>query len=58
MNITSIIALSVALIIIQSFSIVLQQIFTIILIGLGFDVLNTWITNVSILKWHMEEKNK
>jgi len=56
MNITSLIALTVALVIIQSFSVVLQQIFTILLIGLGFDVLNTWITNVSILKWHLESK--
>ncbi len=58
MTITSIIALSVALIITQSFSPVLKQIFTILLIGLGFDILNTWITNASILKWYLEKKER
>ena len=58
MTITSIIALSVALIITQSFSPVLKQIFSILLIGLGFDILNTWITNASILKWYLERKNR
>ena len=58
MTITSIIALSVALIITQSFSPVLKQIFTILLIGLGFDIFNTWITNASILKWYLEKKER
>jgi len=58
MVLTSIIALTVALIITQSFSNVLRQIFTILLIGLGFDILNTWITNVSILKWYLEAKRR
>jgi preprotein translocase subunit SecF len=58
MTITSIIALSVALIITQSFSPVLKQIFSILLIGLGFDILNTWITNASILKWYLERKGR
>jgi len=58
MTLTSIIALSVALIITQSFSPVLKQIFTILLIGLGFDILNTWITNASILKWYLEKKER
>tara|TARA_Y100000031_G_C7931710_1_gene253012 strand:- start:102 stop:425 length:324 start_codon:yes stop_codon:yes gene_type:complete len=58
MTLTSIIALSVALFITQSFSIVLSQIFTILLIGLGFDILNTWTTNASILKWYMETRHK
>jgi len=57
MTITSIIAISVALIITQSFSEVLKQIFTILLIGLSFDILNTWITNASILKWYLKKKN-
>ncbi len=56
MTFTSIIALAVALFITQSFSEILQQIFTILLIGLGFDLLNTWITNVSILRWYLEKK--
>lgn len=58
MTLTSIIALSVALIITQSFSPVLKQIFTILLIGLGFDIFNTWITNASILKWYLEKKER
>ena len=58
MTITSIIAISVALIITNSFSEILKQIFTILLIGLSFDILNTWITNASILKWYLERRNK
>lgn len=56
MTLTSIIAVFTALIIIYNFSEVLRQIFTILLIGLGFDVFNTWITNASILKWYAEVK--
>jgi preprotein translocase subunit SecF len=54
MTLTSIIAISIALLITNSFSEVLSQIFTILLIGLSFDILNTWITNASILKWYLE----
>ncbi|MBR9706755.1 protein translocase subunit SecF [Candidatus Pacearchaeota archaeon] len=56
MTLTSIAAISVALFITKSFSDVLGQILTIILIGLVFDILNTWITNASILKWYLERK--
>ena len=56
MTLTSIAAVLVALIIIYTFSDVLRQIFTILLIGLGFDIFNTWITNASILKWYAEVK--
>ncbi|MDO8623511.1 MAG: protein translocase subunit SecF [archaeon] len=58
MTLTSIFAVLVALIIIGSYSSILSQIFTILVIGLFFDIFNTWITNVSILKWYMEKKNK
>ncbi len=58
MTLTSLLAVLFALIIVKSFSIVLSQIFTILVIGLCFDLLNTWITNVSILKWYVEEKRK
>ena len=58
MTITSIVAVGVALIFARSFSVVLTQIFTILFIGLGFDILNTWITNVSILKWYVVGKDK
>jgi preprotein translocase subunit SecF len=33
---------------------VLRQIFLILLIGLSFDLINTWITNASLLKWYQE----
>lgn len=56
MTITSIIAITTALIAIYSFESVLNQIFTILLIGLGFDLFNTWITNASIIKWYVQSK--
>ena len=55
MSATTIIAVSTALIIVIPFASVLNQIFTILLIGLGFDLFSTWITNASILKWHIEK---
>lgn len=58
MTLTSFFAMSIALAIVSSFSITLTQIFTILVIGLGFDILNTWITNVSILKWYAIKKGK
>jgi len=58
MTLTSLLAITFALIIVNSFSVVLTQIFLILVIGLAFDILNTWITNVSILKWHMKKKNE
>ena len=57
MTLTSAVAVGVALIFAMSFSVVLTQIFTILFIGLVFDLLNTWITNVSILKWYVIKKN-
>lgn len=58
MTITSIIAISIALYITSSFSEVLRQIFVILIIGLVFDILNTWITNVSILRWYIERSER
>ena len=58
MTLTSIAAILVALFITRSFSEVLEQIFTILVIGLGFDILNTWITNASLLKWYVEGREK
>jgi preprotein translocase subunit SecF len=55
MTLTSLIAVLIALIISVSFSVVLTQIFTVLVIGLGFDILNTWITNVSLLKWYVKK---
>lgn len=52
MTLTSLIAIAAALVLLRSFSPVLASIFTILVIGLFFDMLNTWITNVSIIKWY------
>ena len=35
-----------------------RQIFLILSFGLLFDILNTWLTNASILKWYAEKKEK
>jgi preprotein translocase subunit SecF len=56
MTLTTLLSVGFALVVVRSFSDVLAQIFTILLIGLFFDLINTWITNVSILKWHMERR--
>lgn len=56
MTFTSLVAVSCALLIVKSVSLILSQIFTILVIGLCFDIFNTWITNVSILKWYIEKK--
>ena len=56
MTLTSIIAIATALIVVYPFASVLNQIFIILLIGLALDLLNTWISNASILKWYMEKK--
>ncbi len=56
MTLTSLLAIITALLIVSSFSAVLTKIFTVLVIGLSFDILNTWITNVSILKWYVKRK--
>ena len=56
MTLAAIVAIGAALLIVNGLSDVLSQMFIIILIGLGFDIMNTWITNASILKWYMEVK--
>jgi preprotein translocase subunit SecF len=56
MTMTSLVAVAVSFFIVKSFSSILSQIFTILIIGLIFDMMNTWITNVSILKWYVERK--
>ena len=56
MTITSIIAVTAALIVVYPFASILNQIFIILLIGLGLDLFNTWITNASIIKWYVETK--
>ena len=58
MTLTSLFAVLVALLVVGSFSSVLSQIFTIMVIGLSFDILNTWLTNVSIIKWYLSRRKK
>ena len=57
MTLTSLLAVLFALFVVRSFSAILTDIFTILAIGLGFDILNTWITNASIIKWHVKKKH-
>ncbi len=54
MTLTSLLAIITALLIVSSFSPVLTKIFTVLVIGLSFDILNTLITNVSIIKWYVK----
>ncbi|MBW6442705.1 hypothetical protein K0A97_02905 [Patescibacteria group bacterium] len=58
MTLTSLVALITALIILGSFSPVLTTIFTVLIIGLSFDLINTWITNASIMKWYVKSKEE
>ena len=58
MTVTSLFAILSAYFIVSSFSSTLSQIFIILIIGLLFDIVNTWITNVSIIKWYVLRKNE
>lgn len=58
MTLTSIAAVFVAFFLVRNSSEVLRQIFTILLIGLGFDLFNTWFANASIIKWYAEKKER
>jgi len=58
MTLTSLAAVIVALLLTASFSETLRQIFLILTIGLSFDLINTWCSNASILKWYIDKKNK
>jgi len=57
MTLTAIVSVVISLLIVKSFSVTLTQIFTVILIGLFFDIFNTWLTNASLLKWYIEGKH-
>ena len=56
MSITSFIAALLAYIFTSSD--IIKQIMIIIVIGLFFDMLNTWIQNTGILRWYLERKQK
>jgi len=55
MTLTAIAAVAVALIFVYSFQTALNQIFTILIIGLILDLFNTWVTNTSLIKWFAEK---
>lgn len=54
MTFTTLVAVIAALTVANSVAI--RQIMTVLLIGLSLDIINTWITNVTLLKWHLEHK--
>ncbi len=56
MNLTTIVAITVAMVFTQSETI--KQIMTILLIGLFVDIINTWIQNVGILRLYIERKQR
>ncbi len=58
MTLTSIAAVGISLLITSGYSEVLKQIFTIVLIGLFFDIVNTWLTNASMIKWYVESRER
>ncbi len=58
MTLTSFFAVVLGLVIVGSFSSILYQIFLIMAIGLSFDIFNTWLTNVCIIKWYAIKKNE
>ncbi len=56
MTITTIVALTVGFLITNS--VVIKQMFGIILIALVFDLISTWIMNTSLLTWYIKRKNE
>jgi preprotein translocase subunit SecF len=56
MTLTALTAVTISLILVRGLSETLEQIFIILIIGLVFDIFNTWVTNSSMLKWYMEVK--
>lgn len=56
MNLTALAAVIPAFLLIKSLPSSFSQIFIILSLGLFADILNTWLTNVSIIKWYCEKK--
>ncbi len=56
MTLTGLAAIIPAFLIITGLPDSFRQIFLILGIGLGMDILNTWLTNASIIKWYAESK--
>jgi preprotein translocase subunit SecF len=58
MTLTAIASVAVSLFFVYHYGSILNQIFTILIIGLGFDIFNTWITNTSMIKWYAEARHR
>ncbi len=56
MTFTTLGALIIGLIVTNSD--IIKQIFTIILIGLIFDLISTWLSTTGLLRWYIERKNE
>ena len=56
MNITALIAVLPAFFVVTGLPDSFRQIFLILALGLIADVLNTWLTNASIIKWYADVK--
>jgi len=56
MNITGLLAVLPAFFIVTGLPASFRQIFFILALGLIADILNTWLTNASILKWYTDKK--
>ena len=56
MTITALAAVLPAFFIITGLPDSFRQIFFILALGLGADIINTWLTNASIIKWYCEKK--
>jgi len=56
MTITALAAVLPAFFLITGLPDSFRQIFFILALGLGADVINTWLTNASIIKWYCEKK--
>jgi len=56
MTLTSLLVVIVGYYFTASFSKIFGQIFVILIIGLSFDIINTWCSNASLLKWYVEKQ--
>ncbi len=57
MTLTSLVVVIIGYFVVSEFSKIFSQIFTILSIGLLFDIFNTWIFNAGIIKWYAEKNN-
>ena len=57
MTITALVAILPAFFIVSGLPDSFRQIFFILALGLSADLINTWLTNASIIKWYCDVKN-